>query len=189
MNGVAPRYPLRRVGIRRLTAEEEQLWTLVARTAKPLRPLALAAPHRRSAAEPAHSVRQNPAENHTLPVSRPRAPQPALAIGRREKLDVARGRIGIDDRLDLHGMTQAEAYRALLHFVRRCQAGGAKFVLVITGKGAPNASPGTRGVLRRQVPLWLELPEFRNSVLGFDAAHLGHGGDGALYVRLRRLRG
>jgi DNA-nicking Smr family endonuclease len=59
---------------------------------------------------------------------------------------------------------------------------------VITGKGSPAAASDERGILRRQVPLWLGLPDMRACVLGFDAAHVGHGGDGALYVRLRRTK-
>ena len=108
---------------------------------------------------------------------------------------LARGRANIDARIDLHGLTQAEAHAALLRFLHRAQAEGARFVLVITGKGTPatagtqHPASGERGVLRRQVPLWLGLPEFRSCVLGFDGAHVGHGGDGALYVRLRRTRG
>jgi DNA-nicking Smr family endonuclease len=62
-------------------------------------------------------------------------------------------------------------------------------VLVITGKGArAQDERGERGVLKRQVPLWLKLPEFRAYVVGFEEAHIGHGGEGALYVRLRRAR-
>lgn len=61
---------------------------------------------------------------------------------------------------------------------------GAKIVLVITGKGR-RGSDRERGVLKRQVPLWLEQPEFRSHVLGFADAHVGHGGEGALYVRIR----
>ena len=61
-------------------------------------------------------------------------------------------------------------------------------MLVITGKGQPAASGEARGVLRRQLPLWLSLPELRSLVLGFDAAHAAHGGDGAFYIRLRRFR-
>ena len=85
-------------------------------------------------------------------------------------------------------MTQVEAHHALLRFLERCQAGGAKFALVITGKGAPDSPSGGRGVLRRQVLLWLALAEFRAYVLGFDIAKAGHGGEGALYVRLRKPR-
>jgi DNA-nicking Smr family endonuclease len=82
-------------------------------------------------------------------------------------------------------MTQTQAHAALLRFVQRAQAQGARFVLVITGTGT-RGSPNERGVLRRQVPLWFELPEFRRYVLGFESAHVGHGGEGALYVRIRR---
>jgi DNA-nicking Smr family endonuclease len=92
-------------------------------------------------------------------------------------------------------MTQMQAHAELLRFLRRAQAGGAKTVLVVTGKGFGARSRGgeheadrERGVLRRQVPMWLALPEFRLLVVGFDDAHAGHGGQGALYVRLRRAR-
>jgi DNA-nicking Smr family endonuclease len=74
----------------------------------------------------------------------------------------------------------------LLRFLQAAQRDGAKFVLVITGKGA--RAQDERGVLKRQVPLWLKLPEFRAYVVGFEEAHIGHGGEGALYVRLRRAR-
>ena len=80
-------------------------------------------------------------------------------------------------------MTQAEAHAALLRFLYAAQGGGAKLVLVITGKGSP---ANERGVLRRQVPLWLRLPEFRACVVGFESAHTTHGGEGAIYVRIRR---
>lgn len=66
-------------------------------------------------------------------------------------------------------------------------ARNARLVLVITGKGA--RGEGERGVLKRQVPHWLALPEFRTLVVGFENAHITHGGEGALYVRLRRTRG
>jgi DNA-nicking Smr family endonuclease len=91
----------------------------------------------------------------------------------------------------LHGMTQAQAHTALLRFLRRAHADGVRTVLVVTGKGLrsrDHSQDHERGVLRRQVPMWLALPEFRLLVVGFDAAHVGHGGEGALYVRLRRPR-
>ena len=61
-------------------------------------------------------------------------------------------------------------------------------MLVITGKGKVGGAESERGVLRRQVPQWLSLPEFRSLVVGFEEAHIGHGGEGALYVRVRRSR-
>ena len=77
-------------------------------------------------------------------------------------------------------MTQAQAHGALLGFLQRSQAQGAKVVLLITGKGV--RGDGERGVLKRQVPMWLRLPEFRDMVVGFETAGIGHGGDGAIYV-------
>jgi DNA-nicking Smr family endonuclease len=105
---------------------------------------------------------------------------------RKDKQKLARGHTAVDARIDLHGMTQTQAYGALRRLLQRSQANGAKFVLVITGKGVADASRNGRGVLRRQVPMWLVLPEFRRYVLGFEVADTGHGGEGALYVRVRR---
>lgn len=174
-----------RNGRRRLTEEEEHLWAVVARSITPLRaskrvPLA-------AAAKPSQGARpvKKAAADHPVAIPHPKLPASAIAIARREKQQLARGKTELGGRIDLHGMTQAQAHDALLHFLRRYQAEGAKFVLVITGKGGPG---GDRGVLRRQVPLWLALPAFRASVLGFDVAHVGHGGEGALYVRLRKGR-
>ena len=105
---------------------------------------------------------------------------------------VGRGREPIDARFDLHGMTQTEAHAALRRFLHRAQADGARTVLVVTGKGMGksqddrNDAAPERGVLKRQVPLWLALPEFRALVIGFEDAHASHGGQGALYIRLRR---
>jgi DNA-nicking Smr family endonuclease len=116
-----------------------------------------------------------------------KAPAPALVpLGRRVKQRVARGRDPIDARIDLHGHTQKQAHVALGRFLQRAQADGARMVLVVTGKGGTRNTGSERGVLKRQVPMWLSLPEFRSFVVGFEDAHVGHGGEGALYVRLRR---
>jgi DNA-nicking Smr family endonuclease len=181
-------------GRRRLTADEEHLWSVVVRTIKPLRQgkkTALAVRHRALDPDAARPVKKRTAADPAVsaPHRRPAPAAPPVSIARREKQQLARGHAAIDACIDLHGMTQAQAHGALLRFLHRAQASGAKFVLVITGKGAPNAPSGERGVLRRQVPLWLTLPEFRACVLGFDVAHVGHGGEGALYVRLRKARG
>ena len=115
-------------------------------------------------------------------------PQPPLApLGRRMKQRVVRGKEAIDGRLDLHGLTQSEAHAALLRFLRSASSRSARLVLVITGKGA-RAGEGERGVLKRHVPQWLGLPEFRALVIGFEDAHVAHGGEGALYVRVRRSK-
>jgi DNA-nicking Smr family endonuclease len=141
----------------------------------------------RAAHQKLHVSPQSPARSQP-----PRAVKspPLAPFDRRFKQRVARGRDAIDARIDLHGMTQRQAHAALLRFLRGAQAEDAKVVLVVTGKGGGKAEPdrGERGVLRRQVPLWLELPEFRHVIVGFGEAHASHGGQGALYVRLRRAR-
>jgi DNA-nicking Smr family endonuclease len=85
-------------------------------------------------------------------------------------------------------MTLSRAHDALLAFLQRSSDDGLTFVLVITGKGRVTRQESGRGALRRQVPQWLSLPEFRALVVGFEEAHVGHGGEGALYVRVRRSR-
>jgi DNA-nicking Smr family endonuclease len=121
------------------------------------------------------------------PIVPPAAP-PLAPLGRRERSQLSRGRKEIEARLDLHGMTQTHAHRALSGFLQRAHSDGLTFVLIITGKGRTIGAESERGVLRRQVPLWLNLPEFRSLVVGFEEAHIGHGGGGALYVRIRRSR-
>lgn len=94
---------------------------------------------------------------------------------------LARGRQTIDARIDLHGMTQDRARFALLDFLQMAQRADHRIVLVITGKGSEG-----RGVLRRNVPEWLKLPQFAACVNGVQTAHVSHGGEGALYVRVRK---
>jgi len=178
---------------RSLSDEEHALWSGVARSITPL-------PRVRKATEaeagsdlrrqeervvPSLPTRGVPPKKNALQVK----PPPLAPLERRFKQRVASGRRQIDARIDLHGLTQKEAHAALLQFLRGAQGDGAAIALVITGKGTGTAAgPGERGVLKRQVPMWLSLPEFRQFVVGFDDAHIGHGGRGALYVRLRRLK-
>jgi DNA-nicking Smr family endonuclease len=181
------------LGRRPLTVDEEHLWSLVARTVRPLRLSKKSATDARHKAGVRHAKRlvtdRATVEPHAAVSPQRPAGVPALSpFLRKEKQKLARGNAAIDARIDLHGMTQAEAHGALRKLLHRSQASGAKFVLVVTGKGAPNASRSDRGVLRRQVPMWLALPEFRRYVLGFDVADTGHGGEGALYVRLRKAK-
>ncbi len=96
---------------------------------------------------------------------------------------LARGRLPIDGRIDLHGLTQSEAHNLLFGFLARAHERGLRHVLVITGKGA---SRGSEGALKRAVPVWLTKPEFRFLISGYEDAARGHGGEGALYIRLRR---
>ena len=112
-----------------------------------------------------------------------RAPTHQSALDRQTHDKLAGGRLPIGARVDLHGMTQDEAYGLLLSFLGRAHAAGLRYVLVITGKGSSSRGDG---VLRRAVPHWLATAPFRVIVSGLDPAARNHGGAGALYVRLRR---
>lgn len=170
---------------RRLSEDERALWRGFARGVTPLRrgadvELGIA---------PNQPARPAPPQN----VRKERSPAklaPALTqFDRRLHQRVVRGHAAIDVRLDLHGMTQRQAHAALLHFLTQAQARNAKLALLVTGKGVgAAATTSERGVLRRQVPLWLSLPEFRRFIVSFEPAHASHGGEGALYLRLRRPR-
>jgi DNA-nicking Smr family endonuclease len=174
---------------RRLSDVERVLWQGITRSIAPLRkPVRSESEPPTIAAVPAAVKRQlkSVVAIAAAPVARPSPPQPALApLDRRLKKRVARGAQPIDGRLDLHGLTQAQAHDALVGFLHTAQARGASIVLVITGKGDPH---GERGVLKRQVPHWLRLPELRGMIVGFESAGIGHGGEGALYVRLRKAK-
>jgi DNA-nicking Smr family endonuclease len=176
---------------RALSEEERALWESVAKQIKPLRKKPRAAKPSAASSE-APAVAKAPAPPKPLPsIKTPRAAKPdappLVSLGRRERSQLSRGRKDIDARLDLHGMTQTRAHRALFGFLQHAHHQGLTFVLIITGKGKIGAE-SERGVLRRQVPQWLSLPEFRALVVGFEEAHVGHGGEGALYVRIRRAR-
>jgi DNA-nicking Smr family endonuclease len=170
-----------------LTAEERVLWGAFTQQIAPLRESADT-----SSAEPDSEVptaptpRPMPRAERLVPTTAAPAPPPIAPLGRRMRQRVARGKSEIDARLDLHGLTQAQAHSSLLHFLRNASARGARLVLVITGKGGQGDAE--RGVLRRQLPHWLALPEFRAFVIGYEQAHIAHGGEGAWYVSVRRSR-
>lgn len=184
---------------RQVSDEEQALWQAITRSVVPLKRRRKPAVPLKAPVEPkqkppsrlptpaslrAVAVAPKPAPK---PASKPTPKEPALApIDRRSKQKLARGKQAIDARIDLHGRTQDEAHVVLLRFLHRAQSNGAKTVLVITGKGG--RSDSGRGVLKRQVPMWLALPEFRALVVGFADAAIGHGGEGALYVKVRRAR-
>jgi DNA-nicking Smr family endonuclease len=186
---------------RTLSAEEHALWHAVAKSTMPLKRGARRRKRVENESNPARDLmaqelteavdtaerRPHVAKRPEKRVEKP-SPPPLAPLSRREKSRLSRGRHEIDARIDLHGMTQTRAHRALLSFLQRAYSDGATFVLVITGKGRTTAPESERGVLRRQVPLWLALPEFRAFVVSYEEAHIGHGGGGALYVRLRRAR-
>jgi DNA-nicking Smr family endonuclease len=170
-------------------AEERALWKTVTRSVAPLRgpPAAEPTEDSEAAAAPVAGKPIRRASPAPQPVP---GPPPLAPLEKRLRQRIARGSREIDDRLDLHGMTQERAHGALLSFLRNAQASGYSVVLVITGKGirGGGANADERGVLKRQVPHWLRLPEFRSYVVGFETAHVTHGGEGALYIRIRRAR-
>jgi DNA-nicking Smr family endonuclease len=173
----------------KLSDEDRIIWTKVARTARPLKgkpPLPADEPQ--GSGSNAMDKLLADADPVTLLEIEPKRPERKAKPGRhpfdqqtRDKL--AKGRLQIDARVDLHGMTQGEAHGLLLSFLHRAHASGLRYVLVITGKGA---SFGSEGVLKRAVPAWLSTPPFRSMVGSHDAAARQHGGAGAIYVRLRR---
>jgi DNA-nicking Smr family endonuclease len=103
---------------------------------------------------------------------------------------MTRGKLAPEARIDLHGLTLAEAHPELIHFILNAQAQGLRLVLVITGKGKRRDDggpiPQRMGALRHQVPAWLHLPPLGPAVLQVTEAHQRHGGSGAYYVYLRR---
>lgn len=198
---------------RDLRADEKALWNLVTRTVTPMRPTAplsekpqdlaaemasLMKPPIKSAPASAASLRtaraalhpaKPPAGANNAPNLKPkRKPSPAPIAAHLDKpvyRKIAKGRVSIDSQIDLHDMTQAQAISRLQSFLYQARELGHRHVLVITGKGG---SPTSEGVLKRMLPIWLNTPAFASIVIGYQAASRNHGGDGAFYVRLRRLR-
>jgi DNA-nicking Smr family endonuclease len=116
------------------------------------------------------------------PKAKPKPPLPVVRdappeIGGHRTTPLKRGRLEPEARLDLHGLTQDAAHRALIRFLQRGRANGARVVLVITGKS---------GVLNRQLKPWLAQGELRALVSGVSTAHKRHGGAGAYYVLLKK---
>lgn len=185
--------------IRRLSGAEIEIWRRVAATVTPRDGAALpdapAPPPAFVPPPPPAAERLSPpkprmfhALSYVPPVSVPK-PQP-VGLERRYKRKVAIGRVPVEGMLDLHGMSQAQAHGALNRFLLQQQRDGARLVIVVTGKGLRDryhrAGAVEPGVLRRAVPSWLRDGMLRQIVIGFEEASLGHGGAGALYVRLRR---
>jgi DNA-nicking Smr family endonuclease len=172
------------------------LWTEVAATVRPLK---------RARRKPAQQV---PAEPAAAPPPRPRKPAavnimppyrsdgrpsrpPGHGIEPTMRKRLQRGTLEIDGKIDLHGMRQVEAHRALSRFIHRSVSRGDRTVLVITGKGLKKLGADAAviietGVLRSMLPMWLSEPALAPLVAGWDVAAPAHGGEGAFYVRLRR---
>jgi DNA-nicking Smr family endonuclease len=178
------------------TSEELALWGKVAETvapiARPRKAKAEPQPEDKPVA-PSKATRPKPppaTAPYVPPQSLPAKGPPALApLDKRTRSRLSRGVVAIDRRIDLHGLTQTAAEARLQRFLRAAQEEGARVVLVITGKGSDGGQErGERGVLRRMTPHWLASPDMREVVVGFEEAARGHGGSGALYVRIRRAR-
>lgn len=158
-----------------------------------------AAESKHSAAKAAHSKAAEmkaPASLHHPAAAKPKAPLPIATFDRKKVRKIRSGQVDIEARIDLHGMRQDEAHTALVRFLHRCQSKGQRWVLVITGKGkiadrdddAPfdMTRQRERGILKRNVPRWLDEPDLRHLVVSYTLAAQQHGGDGALYVHLRK---
>ncbi len=165
---------------RPLSDDDMLIWRRVARTARPLPGRKLPEAPKKSAApaKPAGVLSPAPAMHpraETGPAPKKPAPPAELSGEKR----VRRGKLEVEAKLDLHGMTQAQARAALGRFVAKSRIDGMRVVLVVTGKGR-----GGEGALRRAAPEW--LAEEAAHVAGYAPAHARHGGSGAFYVRLRR---
>jgi DNA-nicking Smr family endonuclease len=192
---------MRRPG-RRLTAEEAQVWAQVARTVTPLekrRPKAEAV-----VAEPVPPQivvsPPPPAKKVKGRVPPPLPPKPVAAKSQVEsqlQLDgswekrISKGTLVPDFSLDLHGSSLDQAYVRLMHGLTQAKSMGARVVLVVTGKSRPvdAMDRGTaRGAIRAKIADWLAASEHSYDIVAIRGAHRRHGGQGALYVVLKKRR-
>ena len=181
---------------RKLSSEDRILWGKVARTTRPLpgrmeELVEFEAPVEEKPPAPPEPVKVK--EGRSLLEAFGATPEPPKPAAHRHhplekpvKRKLSRGHLQLEARIDLHGMIQSEAHGFLLGFLIKAHERGLRHVLVITGKGT---SLGSDGALKRAVPLWFSLPEFRPLISSYEGAARNHGGDGALYVRLSRPPG
>lgn len=186
---------------RKISPEELELWQHVAKSVRPIkRPPKKTGPKKPStdAASESKSPPPPPGKMKKAkapPAATPAPPPPAKphhlthglshGIDRRQAERFRKGKLEIEGKIDLHGRTQQAAHDDLLAFLRRAHGHGKRCVLVVTGKGMTTSKTG---ILRQAVPRWLNEPGFRSLVLAFDYAEPHHGGEGALYVLLKRVR-
>jgi DNA-nicking Smr family endonuclease len=158
-----------------MTEDDDELLARAFQDVKPLRGRSLRVAHK--ATKPvSRPVRFERVETKT-PAAQPYMP---AGLDHRTQRKLRRGQMRPEARLDLHGHTQAQAFDALARFLAGAQARGHRTVLVVTGKS---------GVLRHEVPRWLRLAPNAPRVLSSETARPGDGGDGALYVLLRKPKG
>lgn len=166
---------------RPLKPDEVRLWRTVASTVRPFRGRALP-PEPPSPPRPLEHAKPAAMAEPARPASPPRQPAAGLqGIEPNRARRIVVGREPIGARLDLHGLDQDRAKAALESFVVQAQQRGCRAVLVITGQGRTGD-----GVLRRRAPEWLAAAALRGIVAGVAVADRRHGGEGALYVALKR---
>lgn len=179
---------------RRIKPDEAALWDAITEDIKPLGPNRRKRVIEEAVADsaPAATRKQGKAKA-SIKVSdkisaRPLAsPNPDANVDKRTLGRLKKGKMEIASRLDLHGHTQASAHRALDAFIEAAYENQRRCVLVITGKGL-RASDGNRGVLRQAVPQWLSSSKLSEMIVSWQPAQPRDGGDGALYVLIRRKR-
>jgi DNA-nicking Smr family endonuclease len=197
-----PAQRARRARAGRLSREDLALWRRLAATVAPLPGRLLPAPDEEFPSEPLPApAAAPPAPRRRLrkpPLSEPPAPPPpapalpeiahgdVAGVDKRTAQRMRRGQLPIEARIDLHGLTEEDAHRALASFIVGAQHAGRRCVLVVTGKGL--RQDGRTGVLRRNVPRWLNEAPIRARILAFCHAQPKDGGEGALYLLLRRRK-
>ena len=189
---------------RHLSPEERALWDRVVERTTPIdptRPAVAPTPPRpskpSSQSDPVPSLRvgqaaDKRASHDVLPGVADRLSAAPVNMDHKSFSKMKRGKLKPEARIDLHGMTMAEAHPELVAFILGSQSLGRRLVLVITGKGKDRDDggpiPTRHGVLRHQVPQWLALPPLSQAILQVTPAHQRHGGHGAYYVYLRKRR-
>lgn len=201
---------MRRKTPKGLSDEDRELWQRVAKTAVPLRPEgrkldSIPAENRKTPKKPnpqtrtsldrfevGQKAKSRPNGHDLLPHIEDRVARAPVQMDRKNYERLRKGKLVPEGRIDLHGLTLAQAHPALTRFVMTAHAEGKRLVLVITGKGKSRDEGGPipvrYGVLKHQVPQWLAMPPLGAVVLQITQAHLKHGGTGAYYVYLRRQR-
>ena len=176
-----------------LTQQDAEIWNKITRTAKPLNNqrnsysgnienFAQEIEAKYFSSTPVSKLRSTASSIYQPPAQLKPAKQTAR-IDLKTTRKIQKGSISIDGRLDLHGLTQDDAYQVLFDRVEDAFYSGKKILLIITGKGNMG-----RGILRERVPQWLASAPFSIMVSEIGTAHASHGGAGALYVRIRRRR-
>lgn len=191
---IPPKRPRRRS----LSAEDKALWNHVSQTVRRTETDKKAPVEVPPEDQPLLAVKKTAAAKKYRTIAPPVTPQkslpalPTLTHGDASGLDrktaqrLKRGKLNIDETIDLHGHTQTAAHRTLERFLQSCFSDGKRTVLVITGKG--DEFGGKPGVLKEAVPRWFNEMPMRQWVAGFSYAAPKDGGSGALYVRIRRKK-